>query len=103
MSSLSILVGMKLAAAAEGQAILGVSAARWHQMTHEPGFPTPIDVLAVGAIYDADELEELARERAAEREERAARRAAAKQLPRQPKEGRDRMSVPALPEGLTLP
>jgi hypothetical protein len=89
---------MKLAAAAEGQAILGVSPARWYQLVHEEGFPAPVDVLSCGAIYDAADLEALARKRAADRE---ARRTAAKR-PATPK-GRDRKPVPALTEGITLP
>jgi predicted DNA-binding transcriptional regulator AlpA len=89
---------MKLAAAAEGQKILGVSPARWYQLIHEEGFPKPIDVLSCGAIYDAAELEVVA----ARRKARAAARAAGSRH-RAQTTGGDRKPVPALPTGLTLP
>lgn len=89
---------MRLAAAQEGQAILGVSAARWHQLTQEPGFPEPVARLAVGAIYDADALEMLAVAR------RASKATSKAKTARPAKEqGSDRTPVPALPAGLTLP
>jgi predicted pyridoxine 5'-phosphate oxidase superfamily flavin-nucleotide-binding protein len=54
----------ELAAAAEGQRILGVGASRWAQLQRgDPNFPEPLDELTVGKIWDAQELRDYARTR----------------------------------------
>jgi hypothetical protein len=54
---------MRLAAAAEGQTILGVSHARYTQLARTPGFPAPVARLTCGKIWDADELAAYAKTR----------------------------------------
>jgi hypothetical protein len=61
---------MKLAGAAEGQRILGVSAARWYRLVQEPGFPAPEDVLDCGTIWREDVLRHYARVRPNQRRRR---------------------------------
>jgi predicted DNA-binding transcriptional regulator AlpA len=80
---------MELAAAREGQAILGVSAARWYQLVKEPGFPKPHQELSVGKIWNADDLR-------AYRQKRAER--ASSRTPPAPRSGEiRRVSVPSVP------
>jgi hypothetical protein len=54
---------MRVAAAAEGQTILGVSHARFTQLARTPGFPAPIAHLTCGKIWDADALAAYAKTR----------------------------------------
>lgn len=47
---------IRLAGAAEGRRILGVSAQRFQQLAAKPGFPEPVDTIEMGRIYAYDDL-----------------------------------------------
>lgn len=49
---------IELCGAAEGAALLGISPARWHQLSGRRDFPKPYATLTVARIWAADDLRE---------------------------------------------
>jgi hypothetical protein len=63
----------KLVGTTEIAQLLGTSRQRASQLTKEPGFPAPLDVLAAGAIWDRRQVERYLAKRPPDRRRREAR------------------------------